>query len=36
MSQAFFDAYINRVGSNARNYYNVEQVDNLLNELEEE
>lgn len=32
MSQFFMDSYVNMVGSNALNYYNVEQVDNLLSE----
>ena len=35
MSQAFMDAYVNRIGEAALNYYNVEAIDNLLNELSE-
>lgn len=35
MSQAFIDAYVNRIGESAVNYYNVDAIDGLLNELAE-
>lgn len=35
MSQAFMDAYVNRIGEAALNYYNIEAIDNLLSELSE-
>lgn len=36
MSQAFIDAYVNRIGTAALNYYNVEAIDNLLDELSDD
>ena len=36
MSQAFIDAYVNRIGTAALNYYNVEAIDNLLSELSDD
>ena len=36
MSQFWFDTYVNMIGSNALNYYNVEIIDKSLTSNDEE